>query len=170
MNKAGKKTEGKTNTRKLMIVRLKKEYPEISKKELLAKLQEVYHIKITRQSLYRDLEWLRSHDINEITESDKKSLLEIDRMKVNSEIKYNEDLRKRAKDANNISSEVTAGKLIKDLVVDRALISKKIEEMNLNDKEAERPQYFVSIGKPRKIDMKLYRQKQKEMQKEIKGD
>lgn len=163
MNKIGRKVEEETLKRRIAISKLKAEYKDISQLDLRDKLHNTFNIEATRQTIWKDLQWLDTHNLTEYLGDNQQSLLEVDKAKVNTEITYNEDLRQRAKDAGDVKTEMSVGKLIKDLVTNRGILDKKIMEMELSKDNSNRPQYFVSIGKPRLIDMKFYRKKQKEL-------
>jgi len=166
MNK-GRKPDEETLKRRIAISKLKAEYKDISQLDLRNKLHSTFNIEATRQTIWKDLQWLDTHDLTEYLGDNQQSLLEVDKAKVNTEIAYNEDLRQRAKDAGDVKTEMSVGKLIKDLVMNRGILDKKIMEMELNENNENRPIYNVIIGKPRQIDMKLCRKKQKELRENL---
>ena len=132
MSKIGRKIEGETLKRRIALSKLKNEYQDISQSDLRDKLQSTFSIEATRQTIWKDLQWLDTHKLTDYMGDNQQTLLEVDKAKVNSELKYNEDLRKRAKDSGDVKTEMSIGKLIKDLVVDRGNLDKKIMGMELS--------------------------------------
>jgi len=166
--KAGRKASESTIKRRIAISKLQDEYPQISQTELIEKLNSVFGIAITRQTMATDLAWLNTHNINTYIADSSKTLLELDIDKVNTEIKYNEDLRARAKLAGDTRTEASVGKLIKDLVSARGKLSKASQELAMSEQSNDRPIINLTIGSPKPIDKAYYKQRQQEIRSKSK--
>jgi len=143
--------------RRLLVQKMLKENPNISCEEMCKRLKEEHQIETTRMTIWSDSEFLKSHTLDENSLEVKETLLQLDRRKLNKELRYNEDLRKRAKKEGDCKTEALVGKLIKDIVMSRVETDKKIEELSTKENSASRPVYNVFIGQPKAVDMEKYK-------------
>ena len=148
-NGSGRKPDERKLKRRIAINKLLTQYPTITPTDMLDKLQQVFGISISRQSLHRDMQWLKDNDINEFIGDSSKTLLEVDRDELSYQLENTRLMQEQAKSEGNTKDYLYATRLIKDIITTRANIDKSIMELEMSEKAEDRPIINLTIGMPK---------------------
>ena len=149
-NNPGRKPSEERLKRLIATHKIKQKYgSELTNEQISEHLKSDFSISVSRQTLWKDIEWMRTHNIDEYMASEKSLLLEVDRDELTTQLENTRKIQKIAKDGGNTKDYLTATKLMKDIITSRASIDKQIDELKMSESASERPIINLTIGIPK---------------------
>ena len=167
--KPGRKPSEARLKRLIAIEKIKDKYgSNITNEEINAYLLSDFNMAVTRQTVWKDLEYAKTHDITEYTMDSKKLLLEVDRDELTTQLENTRRMQAQAKTDGDTRAYLTATKLMKDIITSRSNIDKSIDELKMSEQASDRPIINLTIGAPKAIDKDYYKQRQEEIKSKSK--